>query len=939
MTTKLAQLTVRCLGTLDIRVDGEPITPKRARKAKLLLALLASHGGREVSRESVAARLWPDSDPISAAHNLRQTLSDLRQALGPAGDRVEGGGRTLKLEGMAPNAGNGRDAHPTIGDTDVDVARFDDAIARDNPALAVELYAGPFLNGIEDAWVIAEREQRHRSVLAALDKLAAAAMDRDDVDTALCYRRRSVALAPLDEVVLRSLLTNLRLAGDHSGMVEALRTFERALAKEDPFARPSALTMALVKETRAAPSRAETPRGELPSRPPLPSPLTELVGRDRDIADIAALLARKRLVTLTGPGGVGKTRLAIAVARQIEQRFHHGAVFVDLSAINDPTLVPTAVGASIGLAGILGRLPVAEVIEPLRSAELMIVFDNCDHVIEAAADFATRVFENCPEVRVLATSRERLEFPGEKVWQVSPLAVPDELTNGVQVAEFSGVRLFIDRVDDASHGFRLRDDNAIGIASICRRLDGIPLALELAAVMLTSMDVDTLNSSLERRFEVLTRGKRTAVPRHRTLAAVVDWGFELLTELERELLCRLSIFTGGWEIDAAKAICSNAAISVDDVEAGLVSLVSKSLVVFNEDANRYRLLETIREYAVDKLTKRGQLAGLRERHSRYYARLLDEGTRKGTWPSLYPDLTNIRAAMDWASIEASVDDAIEFCHQLTVFGADNGIYAEGTARYEQLLRRVDLQAPSKPRMFALHWAGWFAMKVGNIELARRYFAQGREVADQIGIDGDAMRLYAGQAELETIAGNFQAAYQFAAECVERARALEVLDSVGWGTVVAQQTLERLGDYRRAIQYQKDLIDYFASRGPGEGYLEVSYVYAASAAVRLGEIDRARQFMAPACRALLVHDPWFGLDVLVVAARIALAAGDPFEAAVIHSILVPGLEKHGWMAYWGKRRDFVDDLEAVQRALSPEELADADDKSKSITPPDIFRKFV
>jgi predicted ATPase/class 3 adenylate cyclase len=394
---------------------------------------------------------------------------------------------------------------------------------------------------------------------------------------------------------------------------------------------------------------------ELPNN--LPSLLSAFIGRDRELDEVRSLARSSRLLTLTGAGGSGKTRLALQAAAELIDGSADGVWLVELAPVTSADKVALAVSAVLGVAGQAGESAQDALTDVLACQDVLILLDNCEHVIDAAAKFCDAAIRHCPRLRIIATSREPLGIDGERVYRVPSLSLPPaDAETAADLAEFDAVRLFADRAKTHDPGFVLGDATATLVATVCRRLDGIPLALELAAARLSSMSLQHIGERLDQRFRLLTGGSRNVMPRQQTLQATVDWSFSLLTSAERETLARLSVFAGGFELEAAEAVCSTDAVDALDVMDLVRSLVSKSLVVADRTAAavRYRLLETIRQYSAQELLR---LAGdhevlrVRDRHAGYYLRLAEtaapelSGPRQGEWlRRLDPEQDNLRAA-------------------------------------------------------------------------------------------------------------------------------------------------------------------------------------------------------------------------------------------------------------------------------------------------------
>ncbi|HLY66843.1 MAG TPA: BTAD domain-containing putative transcriptional regulator, partial [Chloroflexota bacterium] len=561
---------------------------------------------RETERRWLAGTLWPECEEARALFYLRRSLTDLRHALGT---------QAARLGSLTPQT-----LRLNLFDAEVDTIAFDGAIASgDMSALetAVDLYRGPLLEGCTEDWALEERRVREHALLMALETLAARAVARADLTSAVRTLRRAAAVDPLRESIQRSLMAALAADGDHTGVIQTYRALRLRLLTE-VRAEPDAETMALYRRLCAAQQAARklpatvtpVPAGSPPLH--LPHPWTDLVGRETESKEIQIGLAGARLVTLTGPGGIGKTRLALHVAQQLAEEYPDGIWFVDLAGVSEPDLVANTLASSLIVREEPGCPLVETLQEHLAHKALLLVLDNCEHLITACGRLVGGLLSECPRLQVLATSRQSLSLTGEFVFQVPPLSLPQRLALHVggkdrlaALMEYEAIRLFVERARQAHPAFALTPQGIGAIAQICLRLDGMPLAIELAAARVRSLSVREINERLNSRFRLLTGGDATASKRQQTLQASIDWSYALLNEQERLLLCRLSAFADGWTLEAAEAVCAGDGIEEGEVLDRLASLIDKSLVVFEErsDRARYRLLETIRQYSRERLAE------------------------------------------------------------------------------------------------------------------------------------------------------------------------------------------------------------------------------------------------------------------------------------------------------------------------------------------------
>jgi predicted ATPase/DNA-binding SARP family transcriptional activator/Tfp pilus assembly protein PilF len=723
----------------------------RTRAAEWLLALLVLRQERTLDRSWLAGTLWPDSGESQALQNLRHALLSLRKSLGPEERRIQSPTRdtlTLDLDGV-----------------ETDILRFDRAIRQGDEAalrLAVEVYTGPLLEGCLEEWVFLERESRQEMCLNALETLADAAAKQQDYANALTLLRRAVGMDPLRNTTVCGLMRVLAASGDMPAALMAYRDYRLRLRKEMNL-EPDAETVRLYQEIRDAVREGgrlagigyQTPEPRSPAFS-LPHSLTTLIGREREAGEIANAVAVSRLVTLVGAGGVGKTRLAIEVAREVGSRFEEGAAFVALASLSDPTLLPAFVASALGLREAATPEPeflLNALMGWLSTHPLLLVLDNCEHLIEATAALAQSLLQRCPHLHILATSQQRLALTGEVVWQVPPLSAPDPESLSREdrpveaVLQYPAAQLFVERAGMARQGFQLASpEAALATARICRYLDGIPLAIELAAARIGLLNVGQIAARLDDRFRLLTGGSRAVLTRHQTLRSLIDWSYDLLTEAERTLLRHLSVFMGGWTLEAVEAIGKDEGgrrkdegdtvahpsspllhPSGREVFDLLASLLDKSLVLAEdqETGPRYTMLETVRQYAGEKLRESGEEAEARKRHSLFYLEMAEESATAlvGAAPEaalalLETEVDNFRAALTWAQTEPS-DIYLRLAAALWPFWEIHGYLSEGRTHLRAALQRPD-QPHSPTRLRALLGATTLAVAQYDMEEALRF---------------------------------------------------------------------------------------------------------------------------------------------------------------------------------------------------------------------------
>ena len=521
----------------------------------------------------------------------------------------------------------------------------------------------------------------------------------------------------------------------------------------------------------------------------LPVALSSFIGRDQEQAKVVALLATHRLVTLTGTGGVGKTRLALAVAEGLVDQYADGVSLVELAPLADPTLVPGAVAQVLGLREEPGRFLLATLTDHLKDQRRLLVLDNGEHLLAACADLASAVLRVCPAVRILVTSREALGVAGEQRYRVPLLSVPDprHLPPPELAGSYEAVRLFVERAVERREDFTLTPTNAQAVAAVCARLDGVALAIELAAARVGSLSVEAIAARLDERFRLLTDGARDLPVRQRTLRAALDWSWDLLDPEEQALSARLSVFAGGWTLQAAEVVCAGEWPAAWAVLDGLDALVSKSLVQVDESGEgecRYRLLETVRQYAAERLDQQGGFNDISERHLRWCEALAEEaepqlrGARQGAWLArLEREHDNLRAALNWAIEGHSAAGAgLRLAARLVRFWMIRGYKFEGRQWLARALAQAENAEPAE-RARALSGAGTLAASQGDYGQARPLFEASLALHQALGDVAESARVLTNLGNVAAHLGDYPRARALLEEALALRRGLKDLQGI------------------------------------------------------------------------------------------------------------------------------------------------------------------
>jgi predicted ATPase/DNA-binding SARP family transcriptional activator len=662
---------IRLFGAFAVSVGGE-VVPEgawRLRKAKSLVKLLALAPERRVHREQATELLWPERAPEAAANNFHQALYVARRALEGVGAEASA---VLPLrEDMLVLCPGAR--------VEVDVDAFEQAVARAHETgelsdyrAALEFHGGELLpEDRYEAWAVGRREAVSEAHLGLLLDLSTRLDQGGDAEAAIAALEQVVVIDPLHEGAQRALMRLFAAAGRRQHALAQYQRLREAL-RRDLEAEPDPQTARLYRALLRGDANFDPPDQELPRKAAhalpagrvkpahnLPIALTSFIGRDRELREVARLLDRNRLLTLTGAGGSGKTRLALEAATARLGACLDGVWLVELAGLGDPALVPAATGSALGLTLPSQRAALDGLGAKLSQSQMLLILDNCEHLAAACAILAKHLLGTCSGLRILATSREPLRVPGEVTWRVPSLTLPapGRSVKPSELASYESVRLFCERAGDVASGFSLGEGNAGAVAEICLRLDGMPLALELAAARVGSLSPAQIAARLGDCLAVLTAGSRSAFDRQQTLRATLSWSYALLTTSERALFRRLGVFAGTFTLEATEEVAAGEGVDKRRGADLLGRLVDKSLVVAEDDSDgyRYRLLEPMRQYARELLDEAAEATTLEARHHAFYlelARSADpEVAAAGpilTAGRLETDHDNLRAALGWA---------------------------------------------------------------------------------------------------------------------------------------------------------------------------------------------------------------------------------------------------------------------------------------------------
>ena len=954
-------LRIRLLGGFRVSVGSRAIEEDewRLNKVKSLIKLLALSPRHSLHREQVMEALWPDLSPTAAANNLRYSLHNARRTLEPVPTAFR---CYLRLHDER------LELHP-VGPLWVDVEAFEDAVVEARRAhdptfyeAAIGLYGGDLLP--EDryaAWAESPREKLRRTYLELLLALAELYKESGELGFAAEALRQVVASEPTQERAHEELMRLYSLSGQP---LVALRQYEllRKILSRDLGTEPDAASQRLYEEILAGRFSSTKltlvgqPRKETAgvTRRNVPSGArTRFVGRERELVEVKRALAMTRLLTLTGTCGSGKTRLALEVTKDLGETYPHGVWVVELASLSEETLVPQVVAATLGVKERRGRSRTATLVDALRQKKALLVLDNCEHLVEAVARLVDTLLDSCQCLRVLATSREALSISGELKWLVAPLSVPDPRHSPTveDAVEIDSMQLFLERARHQRPAFVLTPQNVEAVTDICRQLEGIPLAIELAAARVGMLSAEQIAARLECSLKLLTTGNRTAALRQRTLRGALDWSYALLTESERKLFARLSVFVGGWTLEAAEAVGSGGGIGDDDVLDLLGKLVDKSLVVAEaggEGGLRYRILEPVRQYAQERLQASGEAELTWRRHAAWFLELAEEaeprlrGLQQGVWlERLGREHDNLRAALSWMLERGEVERGLRLCGALGEFWHARGHLSEGRRWLEAALAEGGtLSAP--PQAKALVLAGYIAWEQGDYERSRAFSEEGLAMSRKLEDADIAAAALANLAWAALYANRPGRASELAEEAATLERASGDATGLARALLILGMSAAVGRDYgRAAVLYEETLA---LAREAEDNFATIlSLALGAFVFLGLGEYGRARALSAEGLE-LARHLKTGHLTAthLDISAALASSQGQPLRAARLWgaaetlrentgTIFSP-VERHvygpyiatarsqldeaAWGAAWAEARTMTLDV-AVEYALSEE----------------------
>ena len=784
------RLALYFLGSPQIHLNDEPITIER-RKMVALLAYLSIEKGQH-QRASLSGLLWPDYEQSKAYKNLRQTLWEIQKVVGENWLIT-----TREKIGLNENANIWMDTAEFDSLLEKSQSETDISLRTSLLADSAKLYRNHFLTGfsLKDAhsfndWAYVVSEEHSHKLSTILTMLSNDLCSQGQADQAIPHARRLVSLDPLNELAHSKLMEVYIQAGQHNAALKQYQTLEKTLRKELNLD-PQPETRELYKKIRkggAKPVPVKKPAEKIIPKHNLPLQLSSFIGRENELDNVRQLLQKNRLVTLVGAGGIGKTSLSLQIGQNVLNEYPNGVWFIALDSLSDPALITQTVASVFEMRESADRPLIERLTDYLRERTALLILDNCEHLLEACAQLVTALLSQCPNIKVLATSREALGIPGEAIYTMPALPLPEDGMDAFdKLINYESVKLFTERASLVSTSFQLIDENIQTVVNICRKVDGIPLAIELAAARVNIMQVDEILKQLNDSFALLAKSGQTIMPRHQTLWASIDWGWGLLSEEEQVFLQQLSVFAGGWTLESAQAVCEGDVLGLTD------ALAKKSLIVVNQESGRetrYRFHEMVRQYLHERFVASGNEEEIRTRHLHFFLELSEKaelelrGKSHANWMErLDAERNNIRAALHWAE-KTDVDAGLYITGRLMRFW-ESSDQREGIYWCEHLLKKS--QTHPHARATALLTYGWlltwlqkfddaFSVTQECLELFQSTDDKAREVDALVSLGN----IYQFRDDLNTANEIENKALELSISIQDRWREANALNYLGWG---------------------------------------------------------------------------------------------------------------------------------------------------------------
>jgi len=933
-------LCIRLLGEFSLICNEASLTTVNTPRLQSLLAYLLLHRDTRQSRQHLAYLFWPGSSDAQARTNLRNLIHQLRQALPDAPKFLCTDGATIQWRPDAPCT--------------LDVAEFENALALGALRQAVDLYHGDLLPACYDDWIAPERERLQQQYVGALRRLIQQLENEQDYRSAIAYTHRLLHCDPLHEATFRQLMRLYAESGDRTGIVRTYNTCATVLQRELDI-EPSVETHEAYDDCLKVRTLTEQVTERAPTSHPdtrldnLPLQLTRFIGREREMSEVKGLVAAQRLVTLTGAGGVGKTRLALAVAEDLVGAFADGVWHIDLASLSDPALVVQVAAAVLGVREEMGQPLLARLTDYLHRKRLLLILDNCEHLMAAVRSVAQTLLHTAPDVRILVTSRVVLGMTGEVTWRVPSLSAPDMSRSAagakpesesasrdenltLALRQYESVQFFADRAAAVLPTFALTNQNVWAVGQVCQQLDGIPLALELAAARVKVFTAQQIADHLKDALQLLTQGSPTALPRHQTMRATLDWSHALLTGEEQVLFRRLSVFAGGATFEAVEAICCGDGIEGEQMLNLLSGLVDKSLVSVEPSgkATRFRLHEVACQYAHIRLMEAGEETQVRNRHLDFFCSLAEalEPDLLGMMPPgairrLTQEHDNLRVALEWSTNEhGNAQSGLRLVAALPGFWEVCGLLTKERSWLEELLVRGGATAPPAMRAKALRGAGQVAYYQCDFEAARSFFEQSlaldRELdnrprmADTLGRLGFLLNAQCEYAAAEPF---YQESLAISRSLGDPRRTAETLSELGYMAF-------RQGDCARARSLLEESLTLF--RDPDDQYSKARALHFLGHVTRFeSDYAQARSLYTQSLTILIeLCNSWGMFYSLEAFGYLAVAEGQFERAARLFGATERLAEEIGTSIVPTERTEHERDVAAARAALGESAFATA-----------------